>query len=92
MIFKIDQKSMIIFILISSTADYLEIIQRNSILIRHTLTLTSPIPKFKFKKLEDIYPGEKITPNSQNAGVNVSKIIPILKKIKKVAMIYIALK
>jgi hypothetical protein len=51
--------------------DYFEIIQRNSILIKATLTLTSPIPKFKFKKLEDIYPGEKITPNSQNAGVNV---------------------
>ena len=92
MIFKIDQKSMIIFILISSTADYLEIIQRNSILIKATLTLTTAVSKFKFKKLEDIYPGAKITPNSQNAGVNVSKIIPILKKIKKVAMIYIALK
>ena len=83
MIFKIDPKPMIIFILISSTTDYFEIIQRNSTLIRHTLTLTSPIPKFKFKKLEDIYPGAKITPNSQNAGVNVSKIITILKKNKK---------
>ena len=80
MIFKIDPKSMIIFILISSTADYLEIIQHNPILIRHTLTLTSPLPKFKFKKLMDIYPGAKITQNSKNAGVNVSKIIPYGKK------------
>ena len=63
MIFKIDPKSMIIFILISSTTDYFEIIQRNSTLIRHTLTLTSPLPKFKFKKLKDIYiyPGAKIS-------------------------------
>ena len=80
------------FILISLTIDYFEIIQDKLILIRHTLTLTSPLPKFKFKKLMDIYPGAKITQNSENAGVNVSKIIPILKKkIKKVAMIYIAL-
>ena len=71
------------FILISLTIDYFEIIQDKLILIRHTLTLTSPLPKFKFKKLMDIYPGAKITPNSQNAGVNVSKIITILKKNKK---------
>lgn len=84
---------MTIFILISSPTDYFEIIQRNSTLIRHTLTLTSPLPKFKFKKLMDIYPRAKITQNSKNAGVNVSKIITILKKNKKkVAMIYIALK